>query len=153
LSIKPNQAGAASVVTGMKRYALAAGVVGLFVLLVACGSSSQPAAPTSGGIVVVGFAYTGTLTLKPGQTVTVTNDDPTEHTLTDLTTLARQAPTGQAPTGQTPTGQKTGMFSTGTIPPSGGAATLTAPAETGSYLFGCRFHPTMMGTLTVQAGT
>jgi plastocyanin len=142
----------------MNRYPLAAGVAGLFILLVACSPSAEPAAPTSGGIVIIGFKYTGSLTVNPGQSVTVTNDDATDHTLTDPTTLAGQTPAGQTPggqtpTGQTPTGQKAALFSTGTIAPSGGTESFTAPAAPGSYPFGCRFHPTMKGTLTVQGGT
>ena len=151
---QPNQAGVASVVTGMNRYPLAAGVVSLFILPVACGSSSDATAPTSGGIVIVGFQYTGSLTVKAGQQVTVTNDDPTDHTLTDQTTLARERPGGQTPGGQTPGGQTPGgptaQFSTGTIDPSGGTRSFTAPTAPGSYAFGCRVHPTMHGTLTVQ---
>jgi plastocyanin len=113
----------------MKRYALAAGAAGLSILLVACGSSSDSAAPTSGGITISGFTYSGSMTVKPGQKVTVTNEDPTQHTLTDL---------------------KTKLFSTGTIEPSGGTEPFTAPAKSGTYPFGCRFHPTMHGTLVVQ---
>ena len=111
----------------MNRYPLAAGAVGLFTLLVACGSSSGPAAPASAQIDISGFAYIGSLTVKPGQQVRVTNEDPTQHTLTD----------------------PKGLFSTGTIEASGGTATFTAPATPGTYPFVCRFHPTMTGTLTV----
>ena len=112
----------------MRRYPLTAGAAVLLVVVAACGSS-ESAAPTSGGIEIIGFAYTGSLTYKPGQKVTVTNDDPTQHTVTD---------------------QKTGLFSTGTIDPSGGTATFTTPTKPGIYPFGCRFHPTMTGILTVQ---
>lgn len=139
----------------MKRYPHAAGAAALLLLVAACGSSPAPAAPTSSGIVITGFAYTGALTVKAGQQVTVTNDDPANHTLTDDKTLAAagQAPTGQTPTAQTPSSQKTATFSTGTIAPSGGTRAFTAPAQPGSYPFGCRVHPTMHGTLTVQGGT
>lgn len=113
----------------MNRYLIAAGAVCLFTLLVACSSSSAPGASPSGGIVISGFAYSGTLTVKTGQTVTVTNDDPTDHTLTDLLT---------------------NLFSTGTVQASGGTQTFTAPAKPGIYPFGCRVHPTMHGILTVQ---
>jgi plastocyanin len=124
----------------MNRYPLAAGAAGLFTLLVACGSSSESAAPTSAAIEISGFAYSGSLTVKSGQNVTVTNKDPTRHTLTDKTTLA----------GQTPAGQQAGLFSTGTIPANGETEFFTAPATPGNYPFGCRFHPTMTGTLVVQ---
>jgi plastocyanin len=156
----------------MNRYPLTAGVVCLCILPVACGSSSDATAPTSGGIVIVNFQYTGTLTVKTGQQVTVTNNDTTNHTLTDQATLdsersASQTPGGQTPGGTTPGGQtpggqtpggttpggQTAQFSTGTLDPSGGTRSFTAPAAPGSYPFGCRVHPTMHGTLTVQAGT
>ena len=113
---------------GMKRYPLAPAAAVLSFLLVACGSSSEPAASTSGGIVMSGSAYSGSLTVKPGQNVTVTNEDPVQHTLTSTTA---------------------GLFGTGTIEP-GATATFTAPAEPGSYPFGCRFHLAMKGTLVVQ---
>lgn len=130
-STKPNQAGAASVITGMKRYALAAGAAALFILLAACGSSSNtagPAAPTSGGIVISGFAFSGSMPVKTGQKVTITNEDSAAHTLTE---------------------KKTQLFSTGTIE-GGGTGTFTAPAKPGRYPFACRFHSTMQGTLIVQ---
>jgi plastocyanin len=126
-STKPNQVDAAFVSTGMKRHPPAAGAAALLVLLAACGSS-ESAAPASSGIVIIGFAYTGSLTVKTGQQVTVTNDDPTQHTLTD----------------------PNGLFSTGTIEASGGTQSFTAPAKPGSYPLVCRFHPTMHGTLVVQ---
>jgi plastocyanin len=114
----------------MRRYALAVVAAVLLILLAGCGSS-ESAAPTSGGgggIEISGFAYTGSLTVKPSQKVAVTNDDPTQHTLTS---------------------QTSGLFSTGTIEASGGTETFTAPATPGRYPFVCRLHPTMTGTLTV----
>jgi plastocyanin len=151
----------------MNRYPLAAGVACVFTLLVACSSSSAPGAspsgaPASGGIVITNFKYTGSLTVKTGQQVTVTNDDTTDHTLTDQPTLdaerqgaptpGAQTPGAPTPGAQTP-GGSTAQFSTGTVDPSGGTRSFTAPAAAGSYPFGCRVHPTMKGTLTVQAGT
>ena len=124
----------------MKRYPLASVAAALFILLAACGTSSDPAAPASGGIIISASAYSGSLTVKPGQRVTVTNEDPTRHTLTDQTTLA----------GQTPAGQGTELFNTGTIPASGDTEWFTAPATPGTYPFGCRFHSAMLGILTVQ---
>ena len=129
----------------MKRYPLAAVAAALFILLAACGASSDPGAPASGGIIISASAYSGSLTVKPGQRVTVTNEDPTRHTLTDQTTLA-----GQTPTGQTPAGQSTELFNTGTIPASGETEWFTAPITPGTYPFGCRFHSAMLGILTVQ---
>ena len=117
----------------MKRYPLAAGAAALFILLAACGSSSGPAktaSPQSSGIVIRDSAYSGSMTVKTGQKVTVTNLDPTPHTLTN---------------------RRTALFSTGTIRASGGTGTFTAPTAPGSYPFWCLKHPaTMRGTLIVQ---
>jgi len=141
-----NQAGFASVIIGMKPYALTAAAA-LSILLASCSSSStttrttpapsaaaKPAAAASGsqasgGIVISGFAFSGTLTVKPGQKVTVTNQDSAAHTLTD---------------------KKSHLFDTGIIAGSGGTGTFTAPSRPGSYPFGCTFHPGMEGTLTVH---
>jgi plastocyanin len=131
------------VVTGMKPYALAAGAA-VTILLSACSSTSTPAgvssaaAPTAtattganvaGGIVISGFAFSGTMTAKPGQKVTVTNQDTVVHTLTD---------------------KQTHLFDTGNIAGNGGKGTFTAPTKPGSYPFGCTYHPDMKGTLIVQ---
>jgi plastocyanin len=116
----------------VKRYALAAGAAALSILLAACGSSPKTVAvtaPASGGIVISGLAFSGTMTAKPGQKVTVTNQDSVVHTLTD---------------------KKTNLFDTGNIPGGGGTATFTAPTKPGSYPFGCRYHPNMQGTLVVR---
>ena len=88
-----------------------------------------PTAPAS--IVISGFDYHGDLTVKSGQEVIVTNMDPVPilHTLTD---------------------KQTGLFNTGPIAPGGGTASFTAPAQPGSYPFGCLFHLTMAGILVVQ---
>lgn len=143
-----NQAGSASVITGMKPYVLTAGAA-LTILLASCSSSSTvtgtasapgssaaakpaaaaPGSQASGGIVISGFAFSGTLTVKPGQKVTVTNQDSAAHTLTD---------------------KKSHLFDTGIIAGSGGTGTFIAPSRPGSYPFGCAFHPGMEGTLTVQ---
>ena len=115
----------------MKRDALAAGAAAL-ILLTACGSSGSPetAPPPSGASVIVisNSVYTGSMTVKPGQKVTVTNMDPVKHGLANTKTL----------------------FSTGTIEGNGGTETFTAPTLPGSYPVHCLFHPKMQGTLVVQ---
>jgi len=68
------------------------------------------------------------MTVKPGQKVTVTNQDTAAHTLTD---------------------KKTHLFDTGNIAGGGGTGTFTAPTKPGSYPFGCTYHPAMKGTLIV----
>ena len=127
----------------MNKHPLAAGTAALLILLTSCSSSStngatpaatsaaattSAAAPASSGITIKGFAYSGTLTVKPGQKVTVTNLDSVQHTLTD----------------------KGGKFDTGTIDGNGGTGTFTAPTQPGSYQLKCTFHPQMSGTLVVQ---
>ncbi|MFB7620630.1 cupredoxin domain-containing protein [Kitasatospora sp. NPDC056181] len=67
------------------------------------------------------------ITVQPGATVTVVNEDSTAHTLT----------------------ASDKSFDTGTIAP-GGTATFTAPAQTGSHPYICSIHPFMHGTLTVS---
>ncbi len=123
-------------VTSMKRYPFVAAATGLFVPLVAVSASSAPASSApSASIVIKDFAYSGDLTVKTGQTVTVSNADPAvpvpvPHTLTDKQTVP--------------------LFNSGLIQPAGGTATFTAPAKPGSYPFGCSFHLFMAGTLVVQ---
>ena len=125
-----------------RRLALAVCGATLVVLLASCGGSSgsssgsAPGSPTAtsaahaaGGIRISGFAYSGTMTVKPGQKVTVTNDDSVTHTLTDKVSH---------------------KFDTGDIPGNGGTKTFTAPTQPGRYPFGCTIHPDMKGTLLVQ---
>ena len=123
----------------VRRLALAVCAATLAVLLASCGgasgspSGSAPGSPTAtstaGGITISGFAYSGTMTVKPGQKVTVTNDDSVTHTLTDKVSH---------------------KFDTGDIPGSGGRKTFTAPTQPGRYPFGCTIHPDMKGTLLVR---
>jgi plastocyanin len=137
----------------MRRLALAAGAAALSIVLASCSSSSNSgtekstppatasattspatttsAAATSGaGITINTFAYSGTMTVKAGQKITVTNKDSVAHTLTDKTTH---------------------KFDTGNIAGSGGTGTFTAPSKPGSYPFGCTYHPNMHGTLIVTS--
>ena len=127
----------------MRRLALAVCAATLAVLLASCGGSSDissgsaPGSPSAasaahaagGGITIRGFAYSGTMTVKPGQRETVTNDDSVTHSLTDMVSH---------------------NFDTGDIPGSGGSKTFTAPTQPGRYPFGCTIHPEMKGTLLVQ---
>ncbi|MDP9118208.1 MAG: cupredoxin domain-containing protein [Actinomycetota bacterium] len=85
---------------------------------------------TASGITIKNFGFSGALTVKPGQKVTVTNQDSVAHTLTD---------------------KQTHLFDTGNIAGNAGTATFTAPAKAGSYPFGCTYHSEMAGTLVVQS--
>ena len=80
-------------------------------------------------VVIDNFAFSPvSLTVNPGQVVTVANHDSTTHTLT--------ATTGNA-------------FNTGDIAP-GATATFTAPTKPGSYPYICSIHQFMHGTLIVR---
>lgn len=92
------------------------------------GASSGGGASVSASMLVIkNFAYSGHLTVKPGEKVAVVNQDSAPHTVTS----------------------KDGSFDSGTINGSGGAGSFTAPSKPGKYPFGCNFHPNMAGTLTV----
>lgn len=78
-------------------------------------------------ITIQGFAFSGDLTVQPGQEITVTNNDAMAHTLT----------------------ADDGAFDTGLIGPDE-SVTFTAPDEAGDYGFHCEPHPQMTNTLTVE---
>jgi len=67
------------------------------------------------------------LQLKPGETITVINNDLVGHTLTN----------------------DSGLFDTGLIS-NKNKVTFTAPENPGEYPFHCTPHPFMKGALTVQ---
>ncbi|MFC5661926.1 cupredoxin domain-containing protein [Kitasatospora misakiensis] len=106
----------------------------------ASASTSASVSPTASGSFAPAGAATVTiknflfgpanLTVAPGTTITVTNQDSAGHTLTAI------APTA-------------GAFDTGLLE-QGKSATITAPTTPGSYPFHCDVHPTMTGTLVVQ---
>ncbi|MYS24539.1 cupredoxin domain-containing protein [Streptomyces sp. DvalAA-14] len=119
---------------------LAVALAGALITLTGCSSSSggsgSTAATASSGasgagggstIVINSFAFSpATLTVHPGVTVTVKNQDSTAHTATDGS-----------------------VFDTGTIGP-GKSATFTAPKKPGTYSYICTIHQFMKGTLTVS---
>jgi len=82
------------------------------------------AAGASDSVTISGFAFSPA-TVKAGSSVTVTNDDGVEHTLTI---------------------SSTGLDVT---VPAQGSAKFTAPTKPGSYALTCDFHPSMSGMLTV----
>ena len=69
------------------------------------------------------------LTVAPGATVTVHNEDSVTHTLTDKANST--------------------LFSTGDVSP-GQTKTFKAPDKPGSYPFFCMIHQYMIGTLVVS---
>lgn len=113
--------------------AVVAVVAGSF--LAACGSSSSHASGAGGAsgstVVIKNFGFEPIdLTVAPGATVTVHNEDSTTHTVTADGTHA-------------------GAFDTGNV--SGGAtATFKAPASPGTYTYECHIHQFMHGILTVK---
>jgi plastocyanin len=104
--------------------------------LAACGSTASPnKTATSGGsvagsvIVIQNFAFSpGRLTVKPGETVTVTNKDSVTHTLTS----------------------ESGLFNTGNVP-AHSSMHFTAPTKPGTYQYRCSIHQFMTGTIVVSS--
>ena len=90
------------------------------------GSSGAAVAPNT--IDIQNFAFSpATVNVTSGATVTVKNDDTTDHTVTSNDTKS---------------------FDTKHVSP-GSSATFTAPAA-GTYTFHCNIHPSMKGTLVVK---
>ena len=103
------------------------------VVFAACGSShnaSAKQAPAGDAMVIKNFAFEpSTLSVAPGATVTVRNEDSATHTVTA---------TGSSH-----------AFDTKDIQ-AGGTATFTAPSSPGSYPYICEIHQFMHGTLNVR---
>ncbi|HYO01116.1 MAG TPA: cupredoxin domain-containing protein [Mycobacterium sp.] len=90
------------------------------------GESSTPAAAGS-TITISGMAFGDPLTVSPGATITIVNEDSVEHSVTS----------------KPETGFDTDV--------DGGAQkTFTAPTQPGEYPFICKYHPNMKGTLIVK---
>ena len=127
------------------RNLLVATLFGTALVLAACSTSGSstattaaPSGPTtstgtssSGSadhtIAIKNFMFSpGTMTVRPGATVTVTNDDQVAHTITS----------------------SKGGFDTGHIAP-GQSKTFTAPNTPGRYSYICSIHQYMTGTVVV----
>jgi plastocyanin len=90
------------------------------------GGAATPA--SSDTITMKNFAFSpATITVAPGATITVKNDDSVAHTVTSST-------------------QK---FSTGDVAP-GSSATFKAPETPGTYAYICTIHQFMHGTVVVS---
>jgi plastocyanin len=120
------------------RRAAAVGVFGTAMALAACSSGTTPSSSTHPGsgspsgavhaVTIKNFAFSpSNITVAPGTSVTVTNDDSVTHTLTG----------------------KSGGFDTGDIQ-AGQSKTFAAPNKAGSYPYICTIHQYMTGTLTVS---
>ncbi len=82
---------------------------------------------TSSSIVIKNFSFSpDSISVEPGATVTVENEDGVAHTLTS----------------------DNGAFNTGTVN-AGSTAHFTAPAKPGSYPYRCSIHQFMTGSLVV----
>lgn len=83
----------------------------------------------TGDITIQQFAFSPkTVTVKAGQTVTITNKDSAPHTVTS---------------------DIDGSFDSGSIN-SGQTGSFTAPSVAGVYSFHCNIHKSMTATLVVQ---
>ena len=119
----------------MKFLHLAAALVVIAAVAGCGGSTSQgtvkpsgSSQPKSGAITIANFKFSpGTLTVKPGSRVTVSNHDSAAHTAT--------ADDGQS-------------FDTGDI--SDGASATFSVAKAGTYSYHCAVHPFMKATLVVK---
>jgi plastocyanin len=90
-------------------------------------AGAAPAAAGAATITIDNFSYGEPLTVSPGATVSVTNNDSAPHSVTS---------------------QTAGQFDVNVK--GNGEATFTAPTQPGTYAFYCTYHPSMKGTLIVQ---
>ncbi len=96
----------------------------------ASGSSSEASATEVAGgptITIANMAFGQPLTVAPGSTITIANNDTVEHSVTSDTA---------------------GTFDQDVD--GNEKATLTAPSQPGEYPFHCSYHPNMKGTLIVK---
>jgi plastocyanin len=109
--------------------------LGLALGVGACGSSSTTASGAGAGaaasgdtILIKNFGFSpSSLTVAPGATVTVRNEDNSTHTVT----------------------ADSGGFDTGNIAP-GHSASFKAPASAGAYSYHCALHQFMHGRFKVS---
>jgi len=95
--------------------------------VIASTSASATKAPAP-DIVISNFGYTVRGPVKPGQQVSIVNDDQASHSLASDGSDAFDV----------------------RVSGGGGISTLTAPMTPGTYEFHCMYHAGMHGTLTVQ---
>ncbi|WP_099041495.1 cupredoxin domain-containing protein [Mycobacterium neglectum] len=90
-------------------------------------TSAAPAEATGPTIIMANMSFGDPITVAPGATITLKNEDSAEHSVTS---------------------QTEGTFD---VHVDGGEqGTLTAPTEPGEYAFYCVYHPSMKGTLIVE---
>ena len=96
---------------------------------IAAVSTTGTTAGTSATVVITitNFAYQGPVSVSPGSTVTVKNEDSQAHTVTS---------------------DQAGLFDA--VVPGGGNVVFTAPTTAGNYAYHCTYHSNMHGTLLVK---
>lgn len=104
------------------------------IVLAACSSSPDGGTAPGGGsnagggvITIKDFGYGSPVTVAPGATVTVKQEDTVEHDVSA-------------------SGFRTNLLG------KGESATFTAPTQPGTYEYTCSVHPQMHGQLIVRAG-
>ncbi|MDG5485168.1 cupredoxin domain-containing protein [Mycolicibacterium gadium] len=90
-------------------------------------SSSSTAEASGPTITMANMSFGDPITVAPGATITLKNDDSAEHSVTS---------------------ESEGKFDVHVD--AGEQGTRTAPSEPGEYAFYCVYHPSMKGTLIVQ---
>ena len=90
-------------------------------------TGSTAGTPAAAVITITNFAYQGPVSVSPGSTVTVKNEDSQAHTVTS---------------------DQAGLFDA--VVPGGGNVVFTAPTTAGSYAYHCTYHSNMHGTLIVK---
>jgi plastocyanin len=90
-------------------------------------ATSGPPAASAATITIANMSFGEAITVPPGATITIKNDDSAEHSVTSDTA---------------------GKFDVEVEGKEQG--TLTAPTEPGEYPFHCTYHPSMHGTLIVK---
>ncbi|MCV7344650.1 cupredoxin domain-containing protein [Mycolicibacterium rhodesiae] len=114
-------------------FALSLAIAFAAVLLVAACSAGTKASPSSAPsaagptISIADMKFSSPAPVSPGATVTVTNADGVEHTVTADAGAAFNVEVGDK-----------------------GTATFTAPSKPGTYPYHCTYHPAMHGQLVVQ---
>src|SRR5262245_9348040 len=121
-----------------KIWQLALGLFLVAAVLTACGgaktdhsansaTTTAASATAADTITIKGMNFGDPITVAPGATVSIANDDSVEHPVTS---------------------NAAGTFDVEVDGSEHG--TLTAPTAPGTYEFHCKYHPTMKGTLTVK---
>ena len=109
--------------------ATTAATAGVLLAVDSAADSAPPAGAKAQPVITIsGFAFSGKLTVRPGVTVKVVNNDAVAHTFSN----------------------PKGRFDTGTIP-AHSSKTFVAPRRVADYQARCNIHTTMTTVLHVKA--